>query len=196
MGTVTLMFRISPRLLLLSLLPLVLVSVLVRYFGRRIHDRFEAVQAQLSTISALVQENLSGARVVRAYAQEPAELARFEAVNEEYVRRNRRADPHVRRLYPGIQLLMGTGTVVVLWLGGRHGGGGHHHARRVRGLRRLPDHAALADDRAGLGGEHLRARRGLDGAHRARCWTRRPRSRDQRPRAAGAICAARSSSAA
>jgi ATP-binding cassette subfamily B multidrug efflux pump len=117
-GTVTLMARISPRLLLLSLLPLALVSVLVRYFGRRIHDRFEAVQAQLSALSALVQENLSGARVVRAYAQEPAELQRFEEVNAEYVERNRRLVRMYGALYPGIQLLMGTGTVVVLWLGG------------------------------------------------------------------------------
>jgi ATP-binding cassette subfamily B multidrug efflux pump len=118
-GTVAVMVRISPRLLLLSLLPLVLVSLLVRYFGRRIHDRFEGVQAQLSTMTALVQENLSGARVVRAYAQEAAELERFAVVNEEYVRRNRRLVRMYGALYPGIQLLMGTGTAVVLWLGGR-----------------------------------------------------------------------------
>ena len=118
-GTIALMARISPRLLVLALLPLLLVSVLVRYFGRRIHDRFEAVQAQLSTISALVQENLSGARVVRAYAQERAELARFAEANDEYVQRNRRLVRMYGALYPGIQLLMGTGTVVVLWLGGR-----------------------------------------------------------------------------
>jgi ATP-binding cassette subfamily B multidrug efflux pump len=118
-GTVALMARISPRLLLISLLPLVLVSLAVRYFGRRIHDRFESVQAQLSNLTALVQENLSGARVVRAYAQERAELDRFAVVNEEYVQRNRRLVRMYGALYPGIQLLMGTGTVVVLWLGGR-----------------------------------------------------------------------------
>lgn len=118
-GTVALMARISPRLLVLALLPLLLVSVLVRHFGRRIHDRFEAVQAQLSALSALVQENLSGARVVRAYAQEPAELRRFAEVSEEYVRRNQKLVRMYGALYPGIQLLMGTGTVVVLWLGGR-----------------------------------------------------------------------------
>lgn len=118
-GTVALMWRISPRLLLLSLLPLVLVSIAVRHFGRRIHDRFESVQAQLAAMTALVQENLSGARVVRAYAQEPAELERFAAVNDEYVRRNRRLVRLYGALYPGIQLLMGSGTVMVLWLGGR-----------------------------------------------------------------------------
>ena len=118
-GTVVLMMRISPRLLGLALVPLVLVSVLVRHFGRRIHDRFEAVQAQLSEISAVVQENLSGARVVRAYAQEPHEMARFAQANEEYLRRNRQLIRMYGSLYPGIQVLMGMGSVLVLWLGGR-----------------------------------------------------------------------------
>jgi ATP-binding cassette subfamily B multidrug efflux pump len=118
-ATIVIMGRISPRLLLLSLVPLVFVSVLVRYFGRRIHDRFERVQAQLSEISAIVQENLSGARVVRAYAQEPHEMARFQAANEEYLRRNRQLIRMYGSLYPGIQLLMGLGAALVLWLGGR-----------------------------------------------------------------------------
>jgi ATP-binding cassette subfamily B multidrug efflux pump len=118
-GTIALMVRISPRLLLLSLVPLLFVSVLVRYFGRRIHDRFEAVQSQLSEISAIVQENLSGARVVRAYAQERHEMARFQKANEEYLRRNRQLIRMYGSLYPGIQFLMGTGAVLVVWLGGR-----------------------------------------------------------------------------
>jgi ATP-binding cassette, subfamily B, multidrug efflux pump len=118
-GTVVLMLTISPLLLGLSLIPLVFVSVLVRYFGRRIHDRFEAVQEQLSNMSALVQENLAGARVVRAYSQEPYEAARFEESNQEYVRRNRDLIKMFGSLYPGIQVLMGLGSVLVLWLGGR-----------------------------------------------------------------------------
>ena len=118
-GTVVLMMRISPRLLGLALVPLVLVSVLVRHFGRRIHDRFEEVQAQLSEMNVVVQESLSGARVVRAYAQEPHEVARFEEANREYVRRNRGLIRMFGSLYPGIQLLMGTGAVLVVWLGGR-----------------------------------------------------------------------------
>ena len=118
-GTVTIMALISPLLLGLALVPLLFVSVAVRYLGRRIHDRFEAVQEQLSNMTALVQENLSGARVVRAYAQEGQELARFEESNREFVRRNRRLIRMFGSLYPGIQLLMGTGAVMVLWLGGR-----------------------------------------------------------------------------
>jgi ATP-binding cassette subfamily B protein len=118
-GTVVLMSTISPVLLGLSLVPLVFVSVMVWYFGRRIHDRFEAVQEQLSSLTALVQENLSGARVVRAYAQEEPELARFAESNLELLKRNRLLIRMFGSLYPGIQLLMGMGAVMVLWLGGR-----------------------------------------------------------------------------
>jgi ATP-binding cassette subfamily B protein len=118
-GTLTLMIHISPRLTGLALVPLLFVSVLVRYFGRRIHDRFEAVQAEMSNMNALAQENLSGARVVRAYAQERHEEARFEEANRKYLERNRQLIRMFGSLYPGIQLLMGTGAVTVLWLGGR-----------------------------------------------------------------------------
>jgi ATP-binding cassette subfamily B multidrug efflux pump len=119
LGTLALMVTISPWLVALSLVPLLFVTVLVRYFGRRIHERFEAVQAQLSNLSALVQENLSGARVVRAYVQEAHEIARFEAANAEYLKRNRQLIRMFGSLYPGIQLLMGASAAFVLWLGGR-----------------------------------------------------------------------------
>jgi len=119
LGTIVLMATISPRLLALALLPLLLVSVLVHHFGRKIHDRFEQVQEQLSNMTALVQESLSGVRVARAYVQERHELERFEESNQEYLRRNRRLIGMFGSLYPGIQLLMGTGAATVLWLGGR-----------------------------------------------------------------------------
>jgi ATP-binding cassette subfamily B multidrug efflux pump len=118
-GTVTLMILISPALTGLALVPLVLVSWLVRHYGRQVHDRFESVQAQLAEMSALVQENLAGARVVRAYAQEGHEEARFAAVNEEYVARSRGLVRITGILWPGIQFFMGLGGVIVLWLGGR-----------------------------------------------------------------------------
>jgi ATP-binding cassette subfamily B protein len=115
---VAIMGRISWPLLLIALLPLLAVSVLVRHFGRRIHDRFESVQSQLSDISAHVQENLAGVRVVRAYGQERQEEARFAEANQEYLRRSRDLIKVFGSLYPGIQLLMGAGAAVVLWLGG------------------------------------------------------------------------------
>ncbi len=118
-GAVTLMLAISPRLTLLALVPLGLVSWLVRHYGRQVHDRYEQVQAQLAEMNALVQENLAGARVVRAYAQDAHEEARFAAANEEYVSRNRRLVWISGILNPGINFLMGLGALTVLWLGGR-----------------------------------------------------------------------------
>ena len=117
-GAVALMGAISPFLLGLSLLPLVVVSILVQRVGRRIHDRFEAVQEQLANITAIAQESFAGIRVVRAYAQEPYEEQRFADANREFLRRNQRLIRMFGTLYPGIQLLMGIGTLTVLWLGG------------------------------------------------------------------------------
>src|SRR5215469_7595240 len=75
------MVRISPMLTLYVVGPLPLASVLLQAFGQRIHRRFERIQAQFSDISAQAQENFSGARLIRAFAQEDAEIARFEAAN-------------------------------------------------------------------------------------------------------------------
>jgi ATP-binding cassette subfamily B protein len=116
---IVLMLRINARLTLWSLLPLPLVSVAVRYFGSQIHARFERIQAQLSDLSAVTQEALAGVRVVRAYRQERHEVERFRAANEEYVARNRTLIQLQGIFYPSIELLMGIGVLLVLWLGSR-----------------------------------------------------------------------------
>jgi ATP-binding cassette subfamily B protein len=77
-GALFFLLRISPRLTLLALVPLPLASILVQAMGRKIHDRFERIQAMYSEISAQAQENFSGARLVRAFAQEEAQIASFE----------------------------------------------------------------------------------------------------------------------
>ncbi len=114
-----LMLAISPRLLLWSVLPLLLVAWAVRHFGRMIQQRSQEVQAQIADLSAFVQENLAGARVVKAYVQEPAEEQRFGAANEEYMRRSRRLILVAGSLQPLVMALLGLGVVLVLWLGGR-----------------------------------------------------------------------------
>lgn len=116
---IILMLKINVRLTLLSLLPLPLVSVAVRYFGSVIHTRFERIQAQLSDLSAVTQEALAGVRVLRAYRQEAHETERFRAANQEYVARNRTLIQIQGIFYPSIELLMGVGVLLVLWLGGR-----------------------------------------------------------------------------
>jgi ATP-binding cassette subfamily B protein len=114
---IALMFSIDMRLTLISLIPLPLISLSVWYFGTIIHRRFERIQEQLSEISAIAQETLSGVRVVRAYGQETAETSRFRAANDEYVRRNMGLIRVQALFFPVMGLLMGIGALLVLWLG-------------------------------------------------------------------------------
>jgi ATP-binding cassette subfamily B protein len=117
---IILMLSIDARLTIIALVPLPFVSLAVRYFGAAIHRRFEKIQEQLSDLSAVTQEALAGVRVVRAYRQEDAELARFRASNEEYVERNRTLIRLQGAFYPSMGLLMGISELLVLWLGSRH----------------------------------------------------------------------------
>ena len=113
------MVRNSPKLTLYAFLPLPIVSVTIQYFGRRIHERFERIQAMFSDISARAQENFSGARVIRAYVQEEAEIASFEAANREYVARSLKLVRLMGMLWPTLELMLGLALVLVLWIGGR-----------------------------------------------------------------------------
>jgi ATP-binding cassette subfamily B protein len=118
-SVIVLMLSMNRRLTLLALIPLPPLSVAVYLFGDAIHRRFEAIQEQLSTISAVTQEALSGVRVVRAYGQEAFEVDRFREANEEYVRRNRKLIRLQGAFFPIMGLLMGCGALLVLWLGSR-----------------------------------------------------------------------------
>jgi ATP-binding cassette subfamily B protein len=116
---VALMLSLDARLTAFALIPLPFVSIAARYFGAAIHRRFEGIQAQLSTMSAVVQEALAGVRVVRAYRQERAELDRFAGVNAEYVRRNVVLIRLQSAFFPSLGLFLGLGALLVLWLGSR-----------------------------------------------------------------------------
>jgi ATP-binding cassette, subfamily B, multidrug efflux pump len=113
------MVTIDPWLTLISLIPMPFVSISVKYFGSEIHKRFEKIQAQLSDVSAVTQEALSGVRVVRAYRQEAAEMERFRKSNEEYLRRNRTLITLQGFFFPSMSFFLGLGALLVLWLGSR-----------------------------------------------------------------------------
>jgi ATP-binding cassette subfamily B protein len=113
-----LMFRINPRLTLIAFLPLPLASVLVQQFGARIHQRFERIQAMFSDISAKAQENFSGARLVRAFAQEEPEIASFETANLEYIDRSLHLVRLMAMLWPTLEFVLGVSLVISLLVGG------------------------------------------------------------------------------
>ena len=115
----SLMIAIDARLTLFALVPLPFVSISVKYFGSAIHKRFETIQAQLSDISAVAQEALSGVRVVRAYRQEASEMNRFRQSNDEYLVRNRKLIALQGFFFPSMTFFLGLGALVVLWMGSR-----------------------------------------------------------------------------
>jgi ATP-binding cassette subfamily B multidrug efflux pump len=118
-GALYFLLHISPMLTLVALAPLPLASILVQALGRKIHDRFERIQAMFSDISAQAQENFSGARLVRAFAQEEAQIKAFERSNREYRRRGLRLVQLMGMLWPTLEFLLGIAMVIVLLVGGR-----------------------------------------------------------------------------
>lgn len=113
------MLSISVRLTAISLIPLVVLPPLVFRMASMLHRRYEAIQEQFSALTTMVQENLSGARIVRAYGRERAQEADFAGLADEYLRRNMSL-ARVNGLFrPAMSLLAGFGMVLVLWVGGR-----------------------------------------------------------------------------
>jgi ATP-binding cassette subfamily B protein len=117
-GALYFLLRISPWLTLVALVPLPLASILVQALGTRIHERFERIQAMYSEISAQAQENFSGARLVRAFAQEEAQIAAFEKSNKENIRRGLRLVQLMGMLWPTLEFILGLALAVTLLVGG------------------------------------------------------------------------------
>jgi ATP-binding cassette subfamily B multidrug efflux pump len=112
------MIRMSPRLTLIAFLPLPIASIVVQYFGARIHTRFERIQAMFSDISAQAEENFSGARLIRAFAQEEAQIEAFEDSNREYIRRSLLLARLMAMLWPTLEFFLGLSLMLTLLVGG------------------------------------------------------------------------------
>jgi ATP-binding cassette, subfamily B, multidrug efflux pump len=112
------MYRISPKLTFFAFVPLPMASILIQYFGTRIHRRFERIQAMFSDISAKAQENFSGARLIRAFAQEDAEIASFETSNREYIKRSLYLVRLMAMLWPTLEFVLGLSLMITLLVGG------------------------------------------------------------------------------
>jgi len=112
------MINISPRLTLFALIPMPFVSLSMWYFGDRIHRRFEKIQEDFAALTARVQENLAGVRVVRAFGREAGELAAFDAANNEYLNKNLQLVQISAMFDPSLALFTGLAALLALWLGG------------------------------------------------------------------------------
>ncbi|HUJ39914.1 MAG TPA: ABC transporter ATP-binding protein [Candidatus Acidoferrales bacterium] len=116
---IAIMTKISVQLTLLVFLPVPAVALAVRYFGKVIHDRYEKIQALLAALSARVQENLTGIRVVRAFCQEDYESRAFERQNRDYVDSNMELIAAWSLFFPALEFLIGIVFLIVLWQGSR-----------------------------------------------------------------------------
>ncbi|MFY9853715.1 MAG: ABC transporter ATP-binding protein [Terracidiphilus sp.] len=110
--------NISPWLTLVAFAPMPLASVLVQYFGSRIHDRFERIQASFSDISSQTQENYSGARLVRAFAREESQIGLFERLNRQYIARSLKLVQLMGMLWPTLEFILGVAMIITLLAGG------------------------------------------------------------------------------
>ncbi|MGB6193863.1 MAG: ABC transporter ATP-binding protein [Terracidiphilus sp.] len=117
-GALFFLFRISPYLTLVAWAPMPLASILVQYFGSRIHDRFERIQESFSEISSQAQENYSGARLVRAFAREESQIALFETLNLRYIARAQRLVQLMGMLWPTLEFILGVSMIITLLVGG------------------------------------------------------------------------------
>ena len=168
------MLSIDRLLTLLALLPMIALPIITAYLGGAIHRRFEAVQEHFSTLTTHAQENLTGTRIVRAYRQENAEIARFSELNDEYMTRNM----SLARLY-------GTMHPMFALAGGHRGrrrtrpwrnarAARNDIGRLLRRVRTLPQPADVAADRARMGHQPVPARQRVDDPARrhSRCPVR------------------------
>src|SRR3989440_1706339 len=111
------LFTINWKLTLLLFVTMPLVSLTVKIFGQQVHTRFQYIQDFFAQITARAQENITGVRVVRAYAQEGAEIQAFNDLNWEYAQKNLalvRIDALMR---PLMTFLIGLGFVLIIWAG-------------------------------------------------------------------------------
>jgi len=117
-GALFFVLRISPYLTLVALAPMPVASILVQYFGTRIHDRFERIQASFSEISSQAQENYSGARLIRAFAREESQIGLFEQLNRQYIARALRLVQLMGMLWPTLEFILGVSMIITLMAGG------------------------------------------------------------------------------
>ncbi len=111
------MLSISVKLTLLLLIPMPLVTITVKFLGAQIHKRFEKIQEFFSDITARAQENLTGVRVIRAYAQEDAEIEQFQVLNREYAAQNLRLVKYAAAMRPLLFFFIGLGFVIIVAVG-------------------------------------------------------------------------------
>lgn len=142
-GTLSLIFLTSPRLGLVALAALVPTVATMGWFAARLQPRWRRVHERHGAMSTVIQENIAGVRVVKAFAREPAEIAKFRARRAEFLRELSEAVNYWAARVPLSQFLFGLAVPLTLWVGGRE---------VLRGTLALGDLATVLVYQMALGG--------------------------------------------
>lgn len=118
-------FYLNWRLALLALLFLPIIATLIRRLGRQIHRITHQTQGALAEISATVQEALSGVRVIKTFAMEDHQIARFVRQNRQVLHHSLRGERRRARLRPTVEFIGAVSIALVLWFGGQQVASGH-----------------------------------------------------------------------
>jgi ATP-binding cassette subfamily B protein len=117
-GTLIILFATNTRLALIILPILPIAMILFMVFGAVARPMFEGVQKRLSTLNAILQENLAGIKVVKAFNRESQRLALFDYAAEDYLNHNLKVMRLMTFLMPSIFLLANVGQAAILYFGG------------------------------------------------------------------------------
>ena len=113
------MVTINWQLTLLAVLPMPFLTITIRYFGRKMHTRFAAVQQSFSSMSGRAQESISGIRIVKAFSQEKSELKKMDEVSQDYVQQSLSLAKIAGIFQPTMGFVVSTSMIIALYFGGR-----------------------------------------------------------------------------
>jgi ABC-type multidrug transport system fused ATPase/permease subunit len=119
LGTAVILFSMNPQLALLALISTPIVVAVAFSFGRRFRPLSLRIQQQLAVLTTRIEQNLRGARVVKAFAQEEEEILKFGLENSKWFHLSRRAARLRAFNIPIMQMFASIGVIFVIWFGGR-----------------------------------------------------------------------------
>jgi len=118
LGSAVILITMNWRLALITLATVPAMIFILGRFFMRVRPMFERIQRKLGHLNTILQENLAGVRVVKAFAREPYEAERFSQANLDYKTQNIAALNLFVRNFPLVFLISNLGTVAIVWAGG------------------------------------------------------------------------------
>jgi ATP-binding cassette subfamily B multidrug efflux pump len=117
-GSLILMFVTDSRLALMVLPVLLATTIVIIFFTSRMGPLFMTVQKKLDKLNTVLQENIAGVRLVKAFVRADHEGQRFASANEDYAERNISVMRFMATLSPAMSIFVNIGMVIVIWAGG------------------------------------------------------------------------------